>query len=71
MKNDPAQETTHHVIPTSRVNGKGILSVCKVPRLMHESYHSLFGNMKPSEIVEYLNNTFWNNTYTITIKKTT
>ena len=66
--NDPNQLTKHHIIPRSR-NHKGILGVCKVPRLLHELYHHLFGNMKPSEILEFLNKTFWNDMFEITIKK--
>jgi len=62
--------TTHHVIPTSRLKGKGILSVCKVPILMHQLYHSLFGNMTPEEILQHLNVSFWNDEYEITINKT-
>lgn len=67
-KNDPDQITKHHIIPRSR-SRKGIEGVCKVPRLMHELYHHLFGNMKPDEILVWLNQTFWNDTFEITIKK--
>lgn len=68
-KNHPKQLTKHHILPTSRVKGKGIEGVCKVPRHMHELYHHLFGNMYPEEILEYLNILFWNNEYEITIKR--
>ena len=66
-KNNPEQLTKHHIIPRSRVNGKKQLGVCKVPRLQHELYHHLFGNMTPSEILDFLNKTFWDNQYDITI----
>lgn len=67
-RNDPEQPTRHHVDPRSRQT-KGILGVCIVPRKMHELYHILFGNMRPQEILEYLNKYFWDNMFEITIKK--
>jgi hypothetical protein len=67
-KNSPNQMTKHHIEPRSR-RYMGITGVCKVPRLMHELYHHLFGNMKPDEILQYLNEEFWNNMFEITIKK--
>lgn len=67
-KNLPDQLTKHHIEPKSR-KYIGIVGVCKVPRLLHELYHHLFGNMKPDEILEFLNRTFWNNMFEITIKK--
>lgn len=67
-KNYPNQPTKHHIIPRSRQT-KGIVGVCTVPRKMHELYHQLFGNMKPDEIVEYLNTNFWDNNFTIKIDK--
>jgi hypothetical protein len=68
MKNNPNQMTKHHIIPRSRKR-KGIVGVCKVPRLQHELYHHLFGNMKPNEILEYLNKTFWAENYILTIQR--
>ena len=59
--------TKHHIVPTSRLAGKPILNVCKVPSKQHELYHHLFGNMLPEEILEYLNKEFWNSNYEITI----
>ena len=68
MNNDPNQLTRHHIIPRSR-SYKGIKGICIVPRLMHELYHHLFGNMKPDEIINHLNEHFWNGNYIITITK--
>lgn len=68
-KNNPNQRTTHHIIPESRKNGKSVLGLCRVVRKLHEFYHRLFGNMIPEEICEYLNHTFWNDEYEITINK--
>jgi len=67
-KNDPNKITKHHIIPTSRPS-KGIVGVCKVIGKLHELYHALFGNMMPDEIVHFLNKTFWNGNYEITILK--
>ena len=61
------KKTRHHIIPTSRRKGKGILGVCKVPEKQHSLYHNLFGNQIPEEIVVFLNKTFWDNNYDITI----
>jgi len=66
--NSPDQVTKHHIIPKSRRH-KGVEGVCKVPRLLHELYHHLFGNMTPHEILEWLNKTFWNDMFQITIRK--
>jgi len=51
--------TKHHIVPTSR-GGKTIENICYVPGKSHENYHTLFGNMKPNEIIGYLVNDFWN-----------
>jgi hypothetical protein len=68
FKNDPLQLTRHHIDPRSRQR-KGIIGVSIVPRYLHEVYHQLFGNMRPSEIIEWLNKTFWNDMFQITITK--
>lgn len=65
-KNNPSQMTHHHIVPRSRQKKNGIAIV---PRVSHENYHNLFGNMTPQEIVSWLNATFWNNLFHITIKK--
>ena len=67
-RNDPNQLTRHHIVPSSR-KSKGIEGVCRVKRWLHEKYHQFFGNMTPHEIIVWLNETFWNNEYSITIKK--
>ena len=55
----------HHIIPQSRLNGKTVI----VPIVRHNTYHSLFSNMTPPEIVKWLNENFWDNEYEITIKE--
>lgn len=61
------KKTKHHIIPQSRLEGKGVLNVCKVAEKQHNLYHSLFGNMTPKEIVRFLNKTFWADIYQIDI----
>lgn len=68
-RNDPEQVTRHHIIPSSRIQGKPITGICKVKRWLHELYHNLFGNMTPYEIGQWLNETFWNCEYEITIRR--
>lgn len=62
-------KTRHHIIPTSRRKGKGKEAVCMVEEKIHNLSHALFGNMTPEEIVHWLNETLWNNSYEITISK--
>ena len=63
------KRTKHHIIPQSRLKGKGILNVCKVDGKIHSLSHDLFGNMTPPEICVWLNETLWDNQYQITITK--
>lgn len=55
----------HHVIPQSRLNGKTVI----LPIVCHNSYHRLFSNMTPPEIVEWLNKEYWGGWYEIAIKE--
>jgi hypothetical protein len=45
----------HHVIPRSR-GGK---ETVEIHRDIHRTYHALFGNLTPDEILEYLIEVFW------------
>lgn len=51
--------TKHHVIPRSRGGGGLENNIALVPRIPHETYHNLFGNRKPDEIIDYLVQDFW------------
>lgn len=69
-KNRKEKLTRHHIIPRSRSERKkGIEGVCIVEEKLHRLYHQLFGNMKPDEIVEWLNQTYWDDIYQITINE--
>jgi len=61
--------TEHHIIPSSRLDGKGILNVCKVDGKIHDLSHQIFGNMTPKEIVAWLNITLWNSQYRIEMRR--
>jgi len=50
--------TEHHIIPRSR-GGKEKRNLVKVPNWEHNHYHQLFENKLPTEILDYLVNTFW------------
>lgn len=47
--------SNHHIIPRSRGGTKTVRIHIKI----HQKYHSLFCNLTPDEIAEYLVNTFW------------
>lgn len=59
--------TKHHIIPKSRGGRKSRRNVTLVPYGMHQNYHKLFGNKTPVEIVDYLNETFWDGRYNPTL----
>ena len=59
--------TDHHVRPRSRGGGNEKRNIARVIHGKHDPYHQLFGNMLPEEIVDYLNETFWNSNYKISI----
>jgi hypothetical protein len=61
--------TEHHVIPKS-VGGNGDRkNLCYVLANRHNLYHRLFLNLKPEQIVELLNQEFWNDNYQVSIKE--
>jgi len=65
----PSKKTKHHILPTSRLKNKPKQGICKVRRLQHQLYHHLFGNLFPWEILDYLNETFWNGMYNLTLEE--
>jgi len=50
----------HHIFPRSR-GGKCGRNLKIVPKEFHWSYHHLFANMTPEEILEYLNEVWFTN----------
>lgn len=63
------KNTRHHIEPRSRRRGAEVTGVCIVPHKIHDLSHQLFGNMKPKEIIVWLNSTLWGDIYEITIKR--
>ena len=59
------KKTVHHVTPRSRLRGKGILGVCRIPEKQHDLYHQLVGNMTPVEAFHFLNETFWKKLFVV------
>ncbi|MEI7451716.1 MAG: hypothetical protein WCK37_00770 [Candidatus Falkowbacteria bacterium] len=51
--------TDHHIEPTSRGGNNSKENKCNVIKRLHRKYHHLFGNKLPSEILYFLENTFW------------
>jgi len=50
----------HHVIPSSRGGDKlGEDDIVRIDGNLHMKYHSLFGNLNPSEILAWLESYFW------------
>jgi hypothetical protein len=49
----------HHVLPRSRGGGYKD-NIVIIPRVDHDAYHKLFGNMTPEEIILYLIKKYWN-----------
>jgi hypothetical protein len=53
------RDSRHHVIPRSRGGKFNDENIVIIPRVDHELYHKLFGNMKPEEIIEHLQSKYW------------
>ena len=51
--------TQHHIIPRSRGGKTTRENIAYVPEREHRYYHALFENRTPTEILFYLNSTFW------------
>lgn len=59
----------HHILPKSRIpelakaEGNNLL----VDVELHRLFHQLFGNRTPSEVIDFLNQNFWGNLFSIFI----
>lgn len=66
MKKDPEQRkkdkelTDHHILPQSRKGKDNPKNIKLVPDNFHKSYHHLFCNLTPDEIIEYLQKVWFN-----------
>lgn len=52
--------TTHHILPTSRKGKNTEANIKRVPDKQHAAYHSLFANLTPDEVIEYLKQIWFN-----------
>lgn len=57
---DPNQMTDHHIVPSSRGDLSNQRNIKRVPRKKHEAFHTVFSNMTPAEIYDYLNEVWFN-----------
>lgn len=46
--------TDHHILPSSRKGKDTPKNIKRVPDSFHKSYHHLFCNLAPDEVIEYL-----------------
>lgn len=44
----------HHTVPRSRNGGNGGDNVIVIPKIDHDKYHALFGNMTPDEAMAHI-----------------
>jgi len=48
------QKNRHHITPKSRGGGNEKLNLKRTPFNYHTAYHTLFDNLTPDEVIEYL-----------------
>ena len=53
-------KNAHHILPKSRGGTRRSDNISFVNVKSHSTYHSLFENLSPDEIVNYLIDYFWN-----------
>jgi hypothetical protein len=54
MKKNGNTLSDHHILPRSR-GGQKERNIKRVPKNQHQAYHTLFGNLTPDEVIQYLN----------------
>lgn len=57
------KKSRHHIIPSSRGGTDKDKNISVINNQEHRDYHTLFGNMTPEEITEYLVKYFWRGNY--------
>lgn len=57
------KKSHHHIIPRSRGGTDRYENIAAIDIKAHQNYHTLFGNMTPEEIIDYLVNYFWKGNY--------
>lgn len=51
----------HHIVPSSRGGKSTSENIATVDKYYHRSYHTLFANKTPDEIIRELVTNYWNN----------
>ncbi len=62
-KGKKSRKSRHHIIPRSRNGSDKYENISNIDIKAHQNYHTLFGNMTPEEIIDYLVNYFWKGNY--------
>lgn len=62
-KRNRRHQSRHHIIPCSRGGCDGLENVVRLDIEKHQDYHTLFCNMVPTEILQYLTQYFWKGNY--------
>jgi len=55
------KKSRHHIFPKSKEGTSEPKNIAFIKLKDHENYHTLFGNMTPTEIIEWLHSYFWAN----------
>ena len=53
-------KTRHHILPKSRGGTSSPGNISRLESGKHKTYHLLFSNMTPEEIISDLANNYWN-----------
>lgn len=59
-KATPREYGDHHIIPSSRGGKTDRHNIKRVPTTHHRAYHTLFENLTPAEIYDYLEEVWLN-----------
>lgn len=60
-RNKPSNGLTrHHILPSSRGGTCSDNNIAMISDKDHRSYHQLFSNKSPDEIIKHLVNDYWN-----------
>lgn len=54
------EDTRHHIVPRSRNGSNDYENIKIVPANYHATYHTLFLNLTPDEVIQYLKDVWFN-----------
>jgi hypothetical protein len=68
-RNKEADIQKHHILPKSRLKGKTVKdNIAYIRGDYHQTYHWLFSNMTPDEIITFLVEFYWNGQWEWVVK---